>query len=340
MGMYYRELTKASRPGSEKAWDKTGLAEHNLSQMEKWLGSFCTNPSAYSKEFHYRAFSLAFSANFYSALSRPKMVSLLTNAIHSIHRGIPHHAPMCQSASGSGQRTPESPESPIAAAGLVTITPREEPQPSPLAPVTTTATVSSEAETQQPPAAPAAALSSANTKPGSRVSGAGSGGPRNKKVIATKVLGTVKRFNNSESGEKNEGSESAPEGQAQQHQPYHRRRFPPYYLRRPYGHQPQYSNPPVQREVMEGADNQGAGEQGRPVRQNVYGVTDHDFAGALLVKDSLERTAMKRTRKIKEMRAKVSSHLNVGIAATSITEADAQRTLNHKRAKRQKQPIH
>lgn len=30
-----------------------------------------------------------------------------------------------------------------------------------------------------------------------------------------------------------------------------------------------YSNPPVQ-EVMEGADNQGAGEQGRPVRQNLY----------------------------------------------------------------------
>ncbi|KAH0516779.1 Nuclease-sensitive element-binding protein 1 [Microtus ochrogaster] len=64
-----------------------------------------------------------------------------------------------------------------------------------IAPVTTTATVSSEAETQQPPAAPAAALSSANTKPGSRVSGAGSGGPRNKKVTATKVLGIVKWFN-------------------------------------------------------------------------------------------------------------------------------------------------
>ncbi|KAL1763557.1 nuclease-sensitive element-binding protein 1 isoform X2 [Sigmodon hispidus] len=31
-----------------------------------------------------------------------------------------------------------------------------------------------------------------------------------------------------------------------------------------------YSNPPVQGEVMEGADNQGAGEQGRPVRQNMY----------------------------------------------------------------------
>lgn len=37
--------------------------------------------------------------------------------------------------------------------------------------------MSSEAETQQPPAAPAAALSAADTKPGSTGSGAGSGGP-------------------------------------------------------------------------------------------------------------------------------------------------------------------
>ena len=49
---------------------------------------------------------------------------------------------------------------------------------------------------------------------------------------------------------------------------------------------------------------------------------------------------MKRTRKIKETRPRVSSHLNVGTAATSITGADAQKTLNHKMAKRQKQPIH
>ena len=29
MGMFYQELTKASWPGSEKACDKTGLAEHS-----------------------------------------------------------------------------------------------------------------------------------------------------------------------------------------------------------------------------------------------------------------------------------------------------------------------
>uniref|UniRef100_A0A8C7A5P5 CSD domain-containing protein n=1 Tax=Neovison vison TaxID=452646 RepID=A0A8C7A5P5_NEOVI len=77
-------------------------------------------------------------------------------------------------------------------------------------------------------------------------------------------------YQNSERGENNEGSESAPEGQAQQRRPCRRRRFPPYYMRRPYGRRPQYPSPPVQGEVMEGADNQGAGEQGRPVRQNMY----------------------------------------------------------------------
>uniref|UniRef100_A0A8D0GYT4 Y-box binding protein 1 n=1 Tax=Sphenodon punctatus TaxID=8508 RepID=A0A8D0GYT4_SPHPU len=77
-------------------------------------------------------------------------------------------------------------------------------------------------------------------------------------------------YQNSESGEKNEGSESIPEGQSQQRRPYRRRRYPPYYMRRPYGRRPQYSNAPVQGEIVEGADNQGAGEQGRPVRQNMY----------------------------------------------------------------------
>ena len=49
--------------------------------------------------------------------------------------------------------------------------------------------------------------------------------------------------------------------------PYRRQQFPPYYMQRPYGHQPRYSNLPVQAEVMEGAVSQGAGEQIRPVRQ-------------------------------------------------------------------------
>uniref|UniRef100_A0A0F7Z0J8 Y-box transcription factor n=1 Tax=Micrurus fulvius TaxID=8637 RepID=A0A0F7Z0J8_MICFL len=77
-------------------------------------------------------------------------------------------------------------------------------------------------------------------------------------------------YQNSESGEKNEGSENLPEGQSQQRRPYRRRRYPPYYMRRPYGRRPQYSNAPVQGDLVESADNQGAGEQGRPVRQNLY----------------------------------------------------------------------
>uniref|UniRef100_H0XNG3 CSD domain-containing protein n=1 Tax=Otolemur garnettii TaxID=30611 RepID=H0XNG3_OTOGA len=74
-------------------------------------------------------------------------------------------------------------------------------------------------------------------------------------------------YQNSQSRENIEGSEIAPEGQAQEHWPYRRQSFPPYYMQRPYGCRPQYSNPPVQGAVMEGADNQGAGEQGRP---NMY----------------------------------------------------------------------
>ncbi|MBZ3871258.1 B box-binding protein [Sciurus carolinensis] len=93
-------------------------------------------------------------------------------------------------------------------------------------------------------------------------------------------------------------------------------------------------------EVMEGAANQGAGEQGRTVRQNMYRRYRPRFRRSLRAKDSLERMAMKRIKKIKEMRPKFSSHVNVGTAATSITNADAQKTLNHKMAKRQKQPIH
>ena len=75
------------------------------------------------------------------------------------------------------------------------------------------------------------------------------------------------------------------------------------------------------------------------MRQRVYSYRP-EFHKAFLAKDSLERMAMKRTKKIKEMIPKVCSHLYVSIAATSITDADAQRTLNHKMAKRQKQPIH
>lgn len=40
------------------------------------------------------------------------------------------------------------------------------------------------------------------------------------------------------------------------------------------------------------------------------------------------------------MRPKVHSRLSGGATTTSVTNTDAQKTLNHKVAKRQKQPLH
>lgn len=52
--------------------------------------------------------------------------------------------------------------------------------------------------------------------------------------------------------EKPESTEGAVEGEgANQQRPFRRRRYPPYYFRRPYGRRPQYSNPPPQGESTE-----------------------------------------------------------------------------------------
>ena len=79
---------------------------------------------------------------------------------------------------------PQRPLSSPTTSGLVTTT-REEPQLPPLVPVTITAIMSREAQTQQPAPAP--------TKPHTTGNGAGSGGPsgltsRNKKDIARKLF--------------------------------------------------------------------------------------------------------------------------------------------------------
>jgi len=65
------------------------------------------------------------------------------------------------------------------------------------------------------------------------------------------------------------------------------------------------------------------------VRQNTYWGYKPHSAGVLHTKDSLERMAMKRTEKIKEMRLKVSSHLKVGF------DTDARRTLRPQMAKKE-----
>lgn len=64
------------------------------------------------------------------------------------------------------------------------------------------------------------------------------------------------------------------------------------------------------------------------------------FSGALLANGSPGRKATKKTKRTKQMRSRASSHLSVGTGATSTTGADAQRTLNHKMAKRPRQPNH
>ncbi|XP_050997848.1 Y-box-binding protein 1-like [Acomys russatus] len=74
---------------------------------------------------------------------------------------------------------------------------------------------------------------------------------------------------NSQSKEKSEGTESSTEGQASQRWPFPERGFPPFTMRRRCGRQPQCSSRPGQGKAMEGADKQGAREQGRPVRQNM-----------------------------------------------------------------------
>ncbi|KAF3818673.1 hypothetical protein GH733_012090, partial [Mirounga leonina] len=86
---------------------------------------------------------------------------------------------------------------------------------------------------------------------------------------------------------------------------------------------------------MEGADSRGAGEP-----EYASGLYTTILQGPSSPKTVPERRATKKIRKIKEMRPKVSSHLNVGTSTTSVTVADAQKTLNHKMAKRQKQPVH
>ena len=61
--------------------------------------------------------------------------------------------------------------------------------------------------------------------------------------------------------------------------------------------------------------------------------TDHNFAAALCTKDSLERMAMKKIRKIRELKPEVSSYLNVPTSANSVTDTDYQKPPDREDAK-------
>ncbi|KAK7796172.1 hypothetical protein U0070_023227 [Myodes glareolus] len=78
---------------------------------------------------------------------------------------------------GSGERTPGSPESTTEVTDLVTNTPLEETQQSRLIRVTTTTAMNSKAKTLQPAPAPGTILRAADNKPGSMATSAGSDAP-------------------------------------------------------------------------------------------------------------------------------------------------------------------
>lgn len=124
------------------------------------------------------------------------------------------------------------------------------------------------------------------------------------------------------------------QGQTQQFQTFCRQQLPSYYMWRPWGHQPQSSKPLGQGEVLEGADNQNSGAQGRPVRDSMYQGHRQQFCRGLLTRDNIEKTAIKKLRKIKDIRPTVSSHLNTGTSTTSITDMSVKETPNNKVAKR------
>lgn len=95
---------------------------------------------------------------------------------------------------------------------------------------------------------------------------------------------------------KNEGLQGIPEGHDQQQPALQQVKIPRAETLRV---TTQDASLLAQGQETEGADNHRAGEQGRPARQNIMGVTDHESTG--LPKDSLEREAMMRIREIKGM---------------------------------------
>ena len=71
----------------------------------------------------------------------------------------------------------------------------------------------------------------------------------------------------------------------------------------------------------------------------MYQVRDQNSAGILLARQPREE-GNKEDKENPGQQTKVNGHLNMDTAATSTTDADTQKTLNQRRAKRQIQSIH
>ena len=82
-----------------------------------------------------------------------------------------------------------------------------------------------------------------------------------------------------------------------------------------------------------GADNWGAGAQGQPVRQNIYGGVQTTIFRGLPHQRQPREDGNEDKKNQDETQGQQQPQL--GTAATSVTHADAQKTLNHKMAKRQ-----
>lgn len=85
----------------------------------------------------------------------------------------------------------------------------------------------------------------------------------------------------------------------------------------------EFSNPLVKGEGLDGKNNQGAGQQGRPVREIMYGGYRHSPGPS---SPKVERAAMKKVRKIRELQGQQS------VTSMSITPTDAQKSPNNRMA--------
>lgn len=101
---------------------------------------------------------------------------------------------------------------------------------------------------------------------------------------------------------------------------------------------PQYFSPLVQEEGMKGADSQGAGEQGRPVRRNTCQEYKPPSCGVLLARQPGEDGTETKTRENQGERTQGQQPPSVSAAMSSVTVPTA-RNQGPQMAERPKQTI-